>query len=129
MIVVGREQEQLRVENVELKERRLRQTEGYIYLGSAITSDGRHVRDTERRRAGAARAFGMMKRTLWERTEVSLKVKKKIFNAVVVPVLTYAANTCAMRRTEEKEMDALETKMTRALMAIRWSDRVRYEDI
>ena len=113
VMVIGREQEQLRTENVELRGERLKQTEEYIYLGSAITSDGRHVRDMERRRAGAARAFGTMKRRLWGRREVSLKVKMKIFNAVVVPVLTYAASTWARTRTEERKMDALKMKMIR----------------
>jgi len=129
VMVIGREQEQLRTENVELRGERLKQTEEYIYLGSAITSDGRHVRDMERRRAGAARAFGTMKRRLWGRREVSLKVKMKIYNAVVVPVLTYAASTWAMTRTEERKMDALEMKMIRTIMGIRWSNRVRNEDI
>ena len=63
-MVIGREQEQLRVENVELRGERLKQTEEYIYLGSAIISDVRHVRDMERRKAGAARAFGRMMQKL-----------------------------------------------------------------
>ena len=129
VMVVGREQEQLSVQNVELRGEGLKQTEEYIYLGSAITSDGRHVRDMERRRALAANAFGKMKQRLWGRREVSQKVKMKVFNAMVLPVLSYAASTWAMTRTEERKLDALEMRMIRTIMGIRWTDRVRNEDI
>ena len=61
----------------------------------------------ERRRAGTARAFGIMKQRLWGRREVSLKVKMKIINAVVMPLLTYAASTWAMTRSEENKMETL----------------------
>ena len=57
--MVGRKQEQLRVENMELRGERLKQIEVFIYLISAIISDARHVRDMERRRTGTTRAFGI----------------------------------------------------------------------
>ena len=47
VMVAGREQGQLRLEIMKLKKGRLKQTEEYIYLGSAITADGRHVRDMQ----------------------------------------------------------------------------------
>ena len=62
--MVGREPEQLRLERVEVKGERLKQTEVCTYLGSAITADGRLVRDVERRIAGVARAFVIIKRRL-----------------------------------------------------------------
>ena len=53
----------------------------------------------------------------------------KVFNALVIPVLSYAASTWVMTRTEERKVDALEIKMIRTIMGIRWSDTVRNEDI
>ena len=53
----------------------------------------------------------------------------KVFNALVIPMLSYAASTWAMTRTEEKKLDAMEMKMLRTILNIRWSDRVRNEDI
>ena len=38
---------------------------------------------------------------------MSLKVKMKIFNAWVVPVLTYEANTAVMTKIEEKKLKEL----------------------
>ena len=43
-------------------------------------------------------------------------------------MLTYAANTWALTRTEKKKMDVLEMKMTRTIMGISWRDRVTNED-
>ena len=67
----------------------MKQVEEFTYLGNVITSDGKFMQVIERRWAGATRAFGMLRRRLWGRREVSLKVKMKIFNAVVLPVLMY----------------------------------------
>ena len=81
-----------------------------------------------KRGAGALRAFGIMKRRLWGRREVSLKVKMKIFKAMVVPALTYAASTWAMTRTYKKRTYALEIKILRAIMGIRWTNRITNGD-
>ena len=61
-----------------------------------ITSDGKLMQNIKRRRAGATRAFRMVKRRFWGRREVSLKVKMKIFNAVVLPVPMYGATSWAL---------------------------------
>ena len=58
-----------------------------------ITSDGKLMQNIKRRRAGATRAFRMVKRRFWGRREVSLKVKIKIFNVVVLSDLMYRATS------------------------------------
>ena len=66
--------------------------EEFANLGNVFTSDGKFTQDVERRRAGATRAFGTLKRRLWGRRDVSLKAKMKIFDAVLLPVLLYGAS-------------------------------------
>ena len=104
----------------------MKHVEEFIYLGSTIASDGRVIHDIERRRALARNAFGALRRRLWGRREVSLKVKMKIFNAVVLPVLLYGASAWAVTRTEENRLDALEMGMLRSIMGVRWDDFVRH---
>ena len=69
--------------------------EEFACLGSVFSSVGKFAQVVERR-AGATRAFGSLKRRLWGRKNVSLKVKLKTFNAVVLPVLLYGASTWAL---------------------------------
>ena len=94
-----------------------------------ITSDGKYIQDIERRRAGATRAFGTLRKRVWGRREISLKIKMKIFNAVVIPVLLYGATAWALTRTEERRLDAFEMGMLRSILGVRWDDFVRNVDI
>ena len=65
----------------------MKQVKVIAYLGSVLTSNRRCLNDIERRRAGAIRAFGMLTQRRWGRKEISLKVKLKVFNGIVIPVL------------------------------------------
>ena len=129
ILYIGRGEGDVRMEDMELREQRMKQVEEFVYLGSVFTSDGKFLQDIERRRAGATRAFGTLKRRLWGRRDVSLKVKMKIFNAVVLPVLLYGATAWALTRTEERRLDAFEMRMLRSIMGVRWDDFIRNEDI
>ena len=128
-LYIGRDEGSGRVQNISLRGQAMKQVEEFTYLGSVITSDGKFVQDIERRRAGATRAFGMLRRRLWGRREISLKVKMKIFNAVVLPVLMYGATSWALTRTEERRLDAFEMGMLRSIVGVRWDDFVRNVDI
>ena len=129
ILYIGRGEGDVRMEDMELREQRMKQVEEFVYLGSVFTSDGKFLQDIERRRAGATRAFGTLKRRLWGRRDVSLKVKMKIFNVVVLPVLLYGATAWALTRTEERRLDAFEMRMLRSIMGVRWDDFIRNEDI
>ena len=71
----------------------------------------------------------MFRRRLWGRREVSLKVKMKICNAVLLPVLLYGATACALTRTEQRRLYTLEVGMLRSIAGVRWDDFVRNVDI
>ena len=126
---IGRGEGDVRIEDMVLRGQRMKQVEEFAYLGSVFTGDGKFAQDVERTRAGATRAFGTLKRRLWGRRDVSLKVKMKIFNAVVLPVLLYGASTWALTRTEELRLDAFEMRMLRNIIGVRWDHFVRNEDI
>ena len=129
ILYIGRGEGDVRIEDVQLRGQRMKQAEEFVYLGSVFTSDGKCIQDIERRRAGATRSFGTLKQRLWGRRDVSRKVKMKIFNAVVLPVLLYGATAWALTRTEERRLDAFEMRMLRSIMGVRWDDFVRNEDI
>ena len=100
----------------------MKQIEEFVYFGSL--SDKKSIQDIERRRARATRAFGTLKRKLWLRRDVSLKVKMKIFNAVVLPVLLYETTVWALTRTEDKKLDSFEMSLLRIIIGVTLDDYV-----
>ena len=129
VLYVGRGPGEVRVEDVTLRGETIREVGEFTYLGSVVTTDGKTMKDIEKRRAGARRAFGSLRKRLWRRREISLRVKMKIFNAIVLPVLLYGATAWALTRTEENRLDALEMGMLRTIVGVRWDDFVRNADI
>ena len=80
------------------------------------------MKDIEKRRAAAIRAFGMLRPRMWGRTEISLKVKMNVFNVIVLRVLMYGATAWALTRREEIRLDAIEIGMLRSIVGVRWDD-------
>ena len=128
VLFIGRDGD-IRMEDIELRGQPMKQVDEFTYLGSVISSDGKFLKDIEKRRAAATRAFGMLRARMWGRREISLKVKMKVFNAIVLPVLMYGATAWALTRTEEARLDAFEMGMLRSIVGVRWDDFVRNVDI
>ena len=74
--------------------------------------------DIERKRAGTTSAFGMLGRRLWRRRKISLKVKMKVFNAVVLPVLLYGTTAWALTRAEKRRLGAFEMDILRTIKGV-----------
>ena len=129
VLFIGRGEGDVRMEDLQLRGQPMKRVEEFTYLGSIITSDGKSIQDIERRRAGATRAFGTLRKRMWGRREISLKVKMKVFNALVIPVLLYGATAWALTKTEERRLDAFEMGMLRSILGIRWDDFIRNDDI
>ena len=96
-------------------------------MGSVVTADGRTTQNMERR-AGAKTDLESLRQQLWSRREINLNVKRKMFNAIVLPVLLYGATAWTVMLTEENWLNALEMGMLRSIVAIRWDDFVDIEE-
>ena len=107
----------------------MKTTEEFTYLRSVLPSNGEFTQDIERRRAAATRAFGMLRRSLWDMREVSFKVKIKIFNVVVLPMLLLGATASALTRTEVGRLDAFQMGMLRTIADDRWDEFFLNDDI
>ena len=113
VMYIGRGEGDVRIQDMVLRGQRMKQVEEFAHLGSVLTSDGKLAQYVERSRARATRAFG------------TLKVKMKIFNPVVLPVLLYGASTWVLTRTEEIRLDVFEMRTLRNITGVRWDHFVR----
>ena len=72
----------------------------------------------------ASQGFGRL-RMIWSFKDVSIKLKTRLYGALVLPIATYSSESWTTRR---KEIDALlifEMKCIRVILRITWSDRLR----
>ena len=65
----------------------------FRYLGSIIEASGDIKMEVEDRIGQASRAFGALRRPVFGDKDLSLKTKRLVYNAVVLGVLLYGAET------------------------------------
>ena len=63
----------------------------FTYLGANISRDGEVTMEIDCRVAKAARAFGCLRRPIFQDRNLSVATKRQVYRAVVVSVLLYGA--------------------------------------
>jgi hypothetical protein len=125
ILVCGREKV---VADVRLKGERLEQVESFTYLGSTMTWDGRSTTDIKRRIAQAKTAF-MAKRPLLCSKSIRLETRKQYAKTFVWAVALYGSEAWTIGKTDQKRIEAFETWCWRRMLKIKWTDRVRNEEV
>jgi hypothetical protein len=100
----------------------LQQVEGYKYLGSYITDDGRNEKEIRMRTGTAEEAFWKMKELM--RRDLNIEVKKKLIQCYIFPLLTYGCETWTMNRKIMKKITAFELWCYRRILRISWMDKI-----
>ena len=67
-------------------------------------------------------------KSLW-RSQINPKIKLRIYNAAVIPVLTYACETWCLKAVDLKQFCTFQKKTLRRVLQISYLDRVRNDDI
>ena len=93
----------------------------FTYLGSIISSNGCIDDEMQRRLAKASACFGRLGKILWNNRHVSMRVKGKIYPAIVLSTLLYGAKAWTMHRRQVKKLHAF--------MRITWMDKVTNTEI
>ena len=82
--------------NVVCEGKILEEVNNYEYLGVIISSDGRIEQEVLNRVRKATTAYYGMNNTIIGKTEISNKTKLQIFNAVIVPIISYGTESLAL---------------------------------
>ena len=101
----------------------------FIYLGSTISSGGCIDVEIQRRMAKASASFGRLRQRLWNNHHVSMRVKGKIYRAIVLSTLLYGAEAWTVYRRQVKKLHAFMMRHLRSIMRITWMDKVTNKDI
>ena len=101
----------------------------FTYLGSTMSSNGCIDGEIQRRMAKASASFGRLRQRLWNNHHVSMRVKGKIYRAIVLSTLLYGAEAWTVYRRQLKKLHAFMMRHLRSIMRITWMDKVTNKDI
>ncbi len=75
-----------------------------VYLGVKFSKDGRLEGELERRIGIGMSTVGAMKAKVLENRGLSWKAKMQVYNAMVVPMMTYGCESWVLREKEKSRL-------------------------
>ena len=60
---------------------------------------------------------------------MSICLKRKIMSTVVLPAMTYGAETCTLTKQQERKLAVAQRSMERAIFNVAWREKIRNEAI
>ena len=111
-------------EDINVNETTLNHVKEFTYLGSIIASDGHIEAELQNKMSKACMSFGGLRERLWNNHNVSIRVKRKIYRAIILSTLLYGAEPWTVYRRHVKKLHAFMMTHLRSIMKIRWQDKV-----
>ena len=90
----------------------------FRYLGSIIHTGGRTAVDTRSRIASASRAFGALRRSVFDDGDLSLATKRMVYDACVASLLLYGAECWVPLKSELAALSAFHLRCISAILAL-----------
>ena len=107
----------------------LNSVQEFTYLGSTIPSNGCIDYEIQRRMAKASASFDRLHQRLWNNNHVSMRVKGKIYRAIVLSTLLNGAEAWTVYRRQVRKLHAFMTRHMRSIMMTTWMNKVRNKEI
>jgi hypothetical protein len=102
----------------------LKNVDTFKYLGSTISSDCTLDKEIAARIQKASQALGRLRTKVMQHRDIRLSTKLKVYNAVVLSSLLYGCESWTLYRRHIKKLEQFHTRSLRAIMRIRWQDRI-----
>ena len=100
--------------------------EEFVFLGSVVPDTSA---DVMRRIALAASAFGRLQKVIWDRHDISNHLKICLYNALILPIATYASETWTLKSEDTRKLTVFEMRCLRSILGTTLADRIRNTDI
>ena len=101
----------------------------FTYLGSTITDDCSLDMEIETRIKKASVSYDRLKKRLWDTSNISLKTKISVFQAVVISTLLYGCETWTCYRKHIKLLERFQIKHLKFILRIRWQELLPDKEI
>ena len=113
---------------VQLDEGPVEIVKSFTYLGSNITDDGEVSEEVKCRIIKAARAFGCLRKAIFQNRHISVDTKRKVYRAAVLSVLLYGAETWTIKTDSLKRLSVFHNRCIRTIMGVtryqQWKERL-----
>jgi len=76
------------------------------------------------RRIGLASSVMGLLTSVWRQSRLSMRTKLRLYNALVVSVLLYGAETWTLTKSDEQKLESFQMSCLRQILGIRWFDFV-----
>ena len=100
----------------------------FIYLGSIVDTSGGTDADIKARKGKARSAFKKMK-NVWSSAKLSSRVKVRIFNSTIKPVLLYGCETWRMNSTPINKVQSFINSCLRKILRIHWPEVITNKEL
>ena len=115
-------------EHIMLGEEALEEVDSFTYLGGIVTKKGGCDEDIRSRLSKARAQFNRL-RKIWNSSVFSIKTKVRLFNTLVISVLTYGCETWKMNEGDKKKLDTFQNTCLRKIMRIRWPRKITNKEL
>ena len=106
----------------------LEEVEEYKYLGRLLTPGNEIAKEIEQRITSGWRRFGQYS-TFMKDLKMPICLKRKIMDMVILPAMTYGAETWAITKRQSEKLAVAQRSMERAMLNITLKDKIRKEEI
>jgi hypothetical protein len=90
----------------------------FTYLGSVIADDGELNEEVSCRLAKAARAFGCLRRSVFQNSRLSISTKRAVYRSVVLAVLLDGSETWTIKTVHTRKLNAFHNRCIRTMLGV-----------
>src|SRR3984885_2110199 len=118
----------LDTEEIMIENKEIEVVDTFCYLGSSMKADSSCDEEIRVRIGKANTAFGRLEK-IWKTSGLSIKIKIRLYEAVVVSTLLYGAETWPMSVVNGKRLEAAHHRWLRRILHVSWRDKVKNDTI
>ena len=126
VLSIGAHREEL---NIRLEGRTIRQNNSFIYLGGAVSSDGRSETEVRRRVQAGANAWRQVLEGVMSDRHISKKLKGKVLGACVILAMLYGLETLPVSEKHQHRLQVCENNWVRRIAGVKRVDRRRMDEL
>ena len=118
-----------RSRSITVKGQQLQVVDKFTYLGNTLSGVVRIDDEVNAKIAKAMAAFGRLRESIWDRSEIRFDTKLKVYRSVVLPILQHACDILTAYQGHARRLNHFHTSHLRKLLKIKWKDRISDTDV